>query len=114
MALSVTCICGKIMVAREQFAGKKAKCPNCGAIVEIPGLPGEDNPAQRPSPHELTATPLASTPMGTMPHSVPRRSVSAEAATAAAPRAHGGKAQTDSGPPSCPWQDAMLTQTATP
>jgi hypothetical protein len=32
-----TCGCGKQMQAKSEFAGKKAKCPDCGAVLAIPG-----------------------------------------------------------------------------
>lgn len=36
MAISFTCACGKALKARDDFAGKKTKCPQCGAILAIP------------------------------------------------------------------------------
>ncbi len=36
MAISFTCTCGKVLKARDELAGKKARCPECGAILEIP------------------------------------------------------------------------------
>lgn len=37
MSISVKCFdCGKVLKAPDGLAGKKAKCPGCGAIVPIP------------------------------------------------------------------------------
>lgn len=39
MPLSLKCDCGKVLNAREEHAGKRAKCPACGAFLTIPGKP---------------------------------------------------------------------------
>jgi hypothetical protein len=36
MAIEFACQCGKTLRAADQFAGKRAKCNNCGQIVNIP------------------------------------------------------------------------------
>ncbi len=37
MAIDVTCqACGKTVRAKDSMAGKKAKCPQCGEIMQIP------------------------------------------------------------------------------
>ena len=36
MAISVTCECGKQFRVKEEYAGKRAKCPECGRPVVIP------------------------------------------------------------------------------
>lgn len=37
MAIRVTCnVCGKTLQAKDSSAGKKAKCPGCGAVIEVP------------------------------------------------------------------------------
>lgn len=35
------CDCGKALKAPEALAGKKAKCPDCGAVVLVPALAGQ-------------------------------------------------------------------------
>jgi predicted RNA-binding Zn-ribbon protein involved in translation (DUF1610 family) len=35
MAIKVTCSCGKKLRARDEAAGKKAKCPTCGKVLVI-------------------------------------------------------------------------------
>jgi hypothetical protein len=37
MAIVFNCTCGKPLRAKDDSAGKKTKCPHCGAIVAIPG-----------------------------------------------------------------------------
>ncbi len=37
MAIRVTCdTCGKVLIAKDENAGKKAKCPDCGNILVVP------------------------------------------------------------------------------
>ncbi len=36
--------CNKLLQTRDDAAGKQAKCPDCGALVTVPG-PGEEAPA---------------------------------------------------------------------
>ena len=37
MAIRVTCdTCGKVLLAKDENAGKKAKCPDCGSILVVP------------------------------------------------------------------------------
>ena len=35
MSIEVACPCGKILKAKDEHLGLKAKCPSCGAIVDI-------------------------------------------------------------------------------
>jgi hypothetical protein len=37
MAIPVVCSCGGRFQAKEEHAGKTAKCPACGIAIEIPG-----------------------------------------------------------------------------
>ena len=39
MAIKVTCSCGKKLRAKDEAAGKRAKCPACGKIVVVPASP---------------------------------------------------------------------------
>jgi len=39
MPISVTCACGKKYTFKDKFAGRRAKCPACGAIIAVPGQP---------------------------------------------------------------------------
>jgi hypothetical protein len=36
MPIVVQCQCGRVLKARDEFAGSRAECPTCGEIVEIP------------------------------------------------------------------------------
>jgi len=36
MPVKFRCQCGKALVAREEQCGKKAKCPSCGTLVDVP------------------------------------------------------------------------------
>ena len=37
MPISGTCACGKDYKFKDEFAGRRAKCPACGQVVMIPG-----------------------------------------------------------------------------
>lgn len=36
MSISVACTCGKKLSVKDEFAGKRGKCPACGAMLTIP------------------------------------------------------------------------------
>ena len=36
MSISVICDCGKSFTAKDEYAGRRAKCPACGSSLEIP------------------------------------------------------------------------------
>ncbi len=48
MAISFHCGCGKLLRTREELAGKKAKCPECGVVVTIPTPSPTPTPAEEP------------------------------------------------------------------
>jgi cytoskeletal protein RodZ len=50
MPIAVRCACGKEYHFKDQYAGRRAKCPACGQVVRIPGTrpPGTLKP-HRPS-----------------------------------------------------------------
>lgn len=37
MPILVSCECGKQFRSRDEWAGRRVKCPNCGAVLTIPG-----------------------------------------------------------------------------
>ena len=37
MPIKARCACGRSLRARDEFAGKRARCPTCGRTVQIPG-----------------------------------------------------------------------------
>ena len=36
MSIAVDCVCGRRLLAPDQFAGTRAPCPTCGRTLEIP------------------------------------------------------------------------------
>src|SRR5262245_6952104 len=36
MPIAVTCVCGRPMFAKDEFAGQRARCPSCNAVIEVP------------------------------------------------------------------------------
>src|SRR5438477_7576680 len=36
MPISITCQCGKSLKVKDEWAGKKAKCPTCGNTFVVP------------------------------------------------------------------------------
>jgi hypothetical protein len=51
MPITLSCKCGKQLRTKDEFAGKKIKCPGCGVILAIP--------AAAPSPETAVAAPTA-------------------------------------------------------
>lgn len=55
MPILVTCGCGKSLNVKDEFAGRRVKCPGCGSIIEVQDLvdafedDGDDLPASRSS-----------------------------------------------------------------
>ncbi|KPL04520.1 MAG: hypothetical protein AMK75_01070 [Planctomycetes bacterium SM23_65] len=37
MAIEFTCNCGKRLSVPDDVAGRRAKCPSCGAVLDVPG-----------------------------------------------------------------------------
>ena len=61
MAITFACTCGKKLQAREEFAGRKMKCPKCGTVLQIPeAAPPAAKRASHPTPPPLAKKP---TPM---------------------------------------------------
>ena len=42
MPISVSCTCGARLQVRDDAAGKKAKCPKCGAVLPVPAAAPDD------------------------------------------------------------------------
>jgi len=51
MAIEFPCVCGKQLSVPDDAAGRRAKCPRCGAVVNVPGTPPPPPP---PPPTEPT------------------------------------------------------------
>jgi hypothetical protein len=45
MSIQLTCACGKSLKAKDELAGKRVKCPGCGAAFPVPS---RQVPAQAP------------------------------------------------------------------
>jgi hypothetical protein len=45
MPIEVRCKCGKRLRARDEIAGRRVKCPACGAAVRVPAAEAESAPA---------------------------------------------------------------------
>ena len=55
MKIKVRCDCGKTLVASDELAGKKTKCPACGAVIRLPRL---DEVSEHPTDALVTETGL--------------------------------------------------------
>src|SRR5215831_2969810 len=88
--LKFNCICGKPLTADLTAAGKRAKCPNCGQVIQIP------QPQKPPATSEYDSLGLA--PLDALPR------LSATTARPAASTATSDRAQTRpaSSPPPMP------------
>lgn len=60
MPISFNCACGKTLRVPDASAGRRAKCPSCGAVVEVPTPEPEFEvveDAPKPAPKPEPATP---------------------------------------------------------
>ncbi len=55
MKIKVRCDCGKTLVAPDRLAGKRTRCPSCGAVVRLPQLDAEP---EQPASFFVTETGL--------------------------------------------------------
>jgi hypothetical protein len=63
MAIAFSCSCGKAMKAKEAFAGRKVRCPQCDKVVRIPQRDqGEESSVGTPPP----ARPVSPLPFAEM------------------------------------------------
>lgn len=55
MPISITCACGRQLMAKDEYAGRRTQCPDCGRELVIPG-PGSDSgpPPDLGDPYDLT------------------------------------------------------------
>jgi len=49
MAIEFSCACGKKLSVPDDAAGRRAKCPSCGTVVNVPGTPPPPPPAGAPT-----------------------------------------------------------------
>jgi len=59
MAIVFRCKCGREIRVKDALAGKKGKCPECGAVVQVPTL---EEAAATPPPQQTPAAPEAPVP----------------------------------------------------
>ena len=76
MPITVSCVCGRKLKAPDSFAGKKAKCPNCGKVLAIPAsavpVPVAPAPQQAvPGQIDLADAPPPAAPAPAAPSLVP-------------------------------------------
>lgn len=51
MSIIVQCGCGRILSARDEFAGRRVECPTCGRTVQIPLAPSAGQKGSESGPH---------------------------------------------------------------
>ena len=61
MPIVVRCACGKEYHFKDECAGRRAKCPACGAILSVPGLPAGHTSEAAEQSAPLAAPPPADT-----------------------------------------------------
>lgn len=82
MPISVTCTCGKKLSVKDELAGKRGKCPACGAMLSIPQPP---KPAAIPAePEEWGLAPLDDDPKPAKPATTSTKPAAAKTETAIA------------------------------
>jgi len=84
MSITFNCNCGRQLVARDEHAGRKTRCPACNAITAIPASgkaspaassPARDTGARGPGPS--TAQPRNPKPAGSRPGAPARQPLAA-------------------------------------
>jgi RsiW-degrading membrane proteinase PrsW (M82 family) len=87
MSIEVTCNCGKSLKAPDAAAGKKGRCPGCGAVLAIPLPPQRRSVADSPKVMEQRG--------GALP--TPPRPDTAQPRESVAPAARSSQSQSGSG-----------------
>ena len=106
MAIRFRCSCGKSMQAKEDFAGRRYKCPQCEKIVRIP-IP-KAKPQAVPAAVAVKTAPVKTAPKPMTPPL---------AKTVPPPLAkpvHVQRAAVQTAPSIHPWVDTSLVLTPTP
>jgi hypothetical protein len=124
MAIAFSCSCGKHLKARDEFAGRKIKCPGCQGILLIPVI--APAPVAVPAVTEPAPAPPPSDPiLDAEPPMVPRaKPVAMKVPEAVIPLAKTPPTREETTRPFRPanhiqpllnpWADRSLEQTATP
>ncbi len=103
MPIPVRCACGKALNAPDSLAGKKAKCPGCGAVLSIPAAgvaPAAKPAAPAPRPAAAPAKPTPK-PAASGTKAVPKPTSPAQAKTEVATPADGKDLHAYSSCPTC-------------
>ncbi len=69
--------CGKVAAVKDEFAGKRAKCPACGTIMTIPSASGVAAPAAAAAPARRPAPPPPADEGFEAPQPAPKRRAAA-------------------------------------
>ncbi|MCI0683845.1 MAG: hypothetical protein L0Y71_17200 [Gemmataceae bacterium] len=119
MAIEFRCECGKSLRAKDEFGGRKIRCPQCAEVVRIPLPEADDHPETPPAPEPAVAQGIAkgspapalvavrpaapplAQPVAATPLAKPVAAKAAPITVAAPPTPH-------------PWEDRSLIQTPTP
>lgn len=91
--IKVHCPCGKVLNVKDEYAGKRGKCPSCGATNQIPQLAAASTPVASTAPAaprvavttaKPTASPVRAQPVAAAPvaRSVPQASAAVPVASA--------------------------------
>ena len=67
MSIAFSCACGRNLRAGPHLAGKKTKCPGCGAVLTIPAASEEAAPAVAPAPPAAKPKPAPAAAHATAP-----------------------------------------------
>ena len=62
MPIQVACDCGGTFSAKDEHAGKRAKCPNCGKVLTIGGLAFDPDALERLQQEDLAGRARSSGP----------------------------------------------------
>ena len=76
MPIKITCQeCGKALRVADDYAGRRAKCPACGAVIPIPAA---GRARTRPAAHRAASPPTAAGEAPQKPRQAQKRSLPAE------------------------------------
>jgi hypothetical protein len=62
MSISFACACGKNFTVADEYAGKRTKCPACGAPLTVPAPAGEPAPQKSESEEDAAYRALLEAP----------------------------------------------------
>src|SRR5690348_11486676 len=51
MPINVACVCGQQYAVKDEYAGMRMACPNCGSYLTIPPPRGPESVTTSPMPH---------------------------------------------------------------